>query len=190
MQAVSFLKEVVSNPQEIGAIAPSSAELGRALADSIDWSRVRVLAEYGPGLGSVTEAILERLEGREFFAIELNESYARSLQERFPDVRVYNESAANLPAILKSRGIERIDAVISSLPWVLFSDELQQEILDTTRAALEPDGQFATFGYAHTLLMPSRSRFRSKLEATFRDVSRSRIYWRNLPPAFTYRCKL
>lgn len=84
--AVHFLKEFVTNPQKIGAIAPSSEELAAALAGSIDWDRVRVAAEYGPGLGSITKALLERLDGQDFFAIELNEAYADALSKQFPEL--------------------------------------------------------------------------------------------------------
>lgn len=187
--AVNFLKEFVTNPQKVGAITPSSEELAVALAGSIDWDRVRVAAEYGPGLGSITRAILERLDGQDFFAIELNEAYADSLSQQFPDLRVYRDSVANIEQIAATHGATRIDAVVSSLPWANFSEGLQDELLDATMNVLATDGQFATFSYVHGLMLKSGLRFREKLESRFRLVERSEVVWRSVPPAVVYHCQ-
>ncbi len=188
-KAVDFLKEAVSNPQTIGAIAPSSDGLAQAMVSSVDWERVRVVVEYGPGTGSVTAAILERIEDRDFFAVELNETYAQGLSERFPELTVYHDSVENIDAILKTHGAAQVDAVISSLPWVLFSEDLQEVLLDKMLDVLAPDGQFSTFTYLHGLVAPKGKRFRERLEQRFAEVSRGDVVWRNVPPAVVYRCK-
>ena len=187
--AVNFLKEFVTNPQKIGAITPSSEELAVALAGSIDWDRVRVAAEYGPGLGSITKAILEQLDGQDFFAIELNQAYADALSQQFPDLRVYWDSVANIEQIAAAHGATQVDAVVSSLPWANFSEELQDELLDATMNVLAPNGQFATFSYVHGLMLKSGLRFREKLERRFRSVERSEVVWRSVPPAVVYHCQ-
>jgi phospholipid N-methyltransferase len=187
--AVSFLKEFVSRPHEIGAIVPSSPALARAVAASVDWSRVRVAAEYGPGLGSVTEEILSRIDGRDFFAVELNEVYANRFAERFPHVTLYRDSVANIVEICATHGVERLDCVISGLPWANFSDALQDQLLDATFRVLADDGQFVTFAYTHGLALPSGRRFRRKLDREFRNVTRSRVVWLNTPPAVVYHCR-
>lgn len=187
--AVNFLKEFVTNPQKIGAITPSSEELAVALAGSIDWDRVRVAAEYGPGLGSITRAILEQLDGQDFFAIELNQAYADALSQQFPDLRVYWDSVANIEQIAVAHGATQVDAVVSSLPWANFSEGLQDELLDATMNVLAPNGQFATFSYVHGLMLKSGLRFREKLERRFRSVERSEVVWRSVPPAVVYHCE-
>ena len=187
--AVNFLKEFVTNPQKIGAITPSSEELAVALAGSIDWDRVRVAAEYGPGLGSITRAILEQLDGQDFFAIELNQAYADALSQQFPDLRVYWDSVANIEQIAATHGATQVDAVVSSLPWANFSEELQDELLDATMNVLAANGQFATFSYVHGLMLKSGLRFREKLERRFRSVERSEVVWRSVPPAVVYHCE-
>ena len=187
--AVNFLKEFVTNPQEIGAIAPSSEELAAALAGSIDWDRVRVVAEYGPGLGSITAAILERIDGQDFFAIELNQAYADGLSNQFPELSVYCDSVANIEVIAAAHGANPIDAVVSSLPWANFSEGLQDDLLDATMNVLAPDGQFATFSYVHGLVLKSGLRFREKLERRFRSVERSDVVWRSMPPAVIFHCQ-
>jgi phospholipid N-methyltransferase len=53
---------------------------------------------------------------------------------------------------------------------------------------LAPGGQFATFAYWQGMLLPAAWRFSRRLHRTFSSVQRSRTVWRNLPPAFVYRC--
>ena len=57
------------------------------------------------------------------------------------------------------------------------------------RRVLKPGGQFVTFAYLQGLLLPAGRRFRAKLKRSFSDVTKSKIVWRNLPPAFVYRCR-
>ena len=51
-----------------------------------------------------------------------------------------------------------------------------------------PGGQFATFAYLQGLLLPAGQRFKDKLAQSFSKVEKSPTVWRNLPPAFVYRC--
>ena len=187
-QAVRFLKEFVNKPQEIGALVPSSPALARAVVRSIDWDQVRVAVEYGPGLGAITAEILTRTDGKDFFAIELNEVYADRFRRSFPQVRLYHDSVANLPAIAAEHGVDVIDCVVSGLPWAIFSGAVQDELLDATFEVLREGGQFATFAYMHGLALPAGRRFRKKLARRFRKIDRSPVVWRNTPPAVVYHC--
>jgi len=137
----------------------------------------------------VTTEILRRAEGRDFFAIEVNEVYADAFVRRFPGVPLYRDSAANVVDICALHGVDRVDAVISGLPWANFSDDTQDEVLDAMLEVLAPAGQFATFAYMHGLALPSGRRFRQKLEAHFHTVERSGVVWRNTPPAVVYHCR-
>ncbi len=56
-------------------------------------------------------------------------------------------------------------------------------------SVLKEQGQFATFAYLQELLLPAGLRFRRMLRHYFREVSTSRTVWKNLPPAFVYRCR-
>ncbi|HEY7697657.1 MAG TPA: SAM-dependent methyltransferase, partial [Vicinamibacteria bacterium] len=123
-QAVRFLKEFVTRPQEIGAIVPSSPALAREVVRSVDWDEVLVAVEYGPGLGAITREILTRTEGKDFFVIELNEAYAERFQRTFPHVPLYRDSVANVVSIAAEHGVEAVDCIVSGLPWAIFSDAI------------------------------------------------------------------
>jgi phospholipid N-methyltransferase len=186
--AVQFLKEFVSKPQEIGAIVPSSPALAREVVESVDWDRVQVAVEYGPGLGAITGEILTRTAGKDFFVIELNQAYADRFRRNYPDVPLYRDSVANVVSIAAEQGVEGIDCVISGLPWANFSDSVQDELLDATFHVLRDQGQFVTFAYMHGLALPAGRRFRRKLIRRFHKVDRSPVVWRNTPPAVVYHC--
>ncbi len=187
-QAVRFLKEFVSKPQEIGAIVPSSPALAREVVRSVEWDKVRVAVEYGPGLGAITGEIVTRTEGKDFFVIELNQAYADRFRRAYPDVPLYRDSVRNVVSIAAEHGVEAIDCVISGLPWANFSDPVQDELLDATFQVLSERGQFVTFAYMHGLALPAGRRFRKKLARRFRTLQRSPVVWRNTPPAVVYHC--
>lgn len=79
--------------------------------------------------------------------------------------------------------------ILSGLPWAGFSRDPQQRLLAAVVNALRPGGRFATFAYIHASWLPSGRRFRRLLESSFRSVASAGVVWRNLPPAFVYRCE-
>jgi phospholipid N-methyltransferase len=186
----TFLREFVRRPSQIGAVAPSSDHLALAMVEELDWETARVVVECGPGTGAFTRRILERLRpDARFFAVEVNEHCARALQRRHPDVAVHRACVSDLPAICEGAGLPGVDVVVSGLPWAAFGEEGQARFLGAIHEALAPGGRFATFAYSHAARLPAGQRFRRLLTGTFAEVERSPIVWRNLPPAFVYRCR-
>lgn len=187
--SITFLKEFAKHPTKVGAIAPSSPGLVAAMVDWFDWNSVRNVVEFGPGTGVFTEAIVSRLhpEAR-FFAVERSAEMAAITRQRCPTATVFEDSATNLNALCDQVGIEAIDAVICGLPWASFPPSLQAEIMETMVARMADNGRFATFAYWQGVVLPTGRQFSKRLRATFQDVGRSHTVWRNLPPAFVYRC--
>lgn len=184
-----FLREFLSRPGRIGAVAPSSARLCRRMVSMADLSRAQVVVEYGPGTGVCTDSILPALpKGCRYFAVELNPSFAQIWRNRHPDQRLHVGSAADIAAICKGEGVERIDAVFSGLPWASFPEKLQRDILGATVPMLAPSGCLITFAYQVGRLTPAGRRFARLLPEYFSKVERSEVIWRNLPPAFVLRC--
>jgi phospholipid N-methyltransferase len=147
------------------------------------------VVEVGPGTGAFTGVILKRIgSDTTFFALELNESYAQLLRRRFPDLIVYNDSAEKLREYLGRHGKQAAKYIISGLPWATFDSLLQQRIMRAVLHSLAPNGVFATFAYVHALWMPTARKFRRRLEASFSRIEISPVVWKNLPPAFVYRC--
>ncbi len=189
---VLYLKQYVRAPGQIGAVAPSSTELSDRLIETIDFATCKSLIEYGPGPGNVTARILLRLRPEtNFFAIEANPEMCEVFRHKFPNVKLFEGSAAKVADYLHQLGMVpdgSVDAIVSGLPWAAFGQTLQKSILEATLRVLKPGGQLTTFAYHHGVLLPAGQRFAKTLPQYFSSVSRSRgVLW-NLPPAFVYRC--
>lgn len=173
----------------MGAIAPSSRQLALTMVDWFDWNTARGVVEYGPGTGVFTEQIVRRLHpDAKFFAIERDAALVTVIQHKLPQVKVIQDSVANVAQHCREIGIEQLDAVVCGLPWASFPESLQRACLDAMLEQLRPGGQFATFAYWQGLMLPAGQRFRRRLKASFTSVEISSTVWRNLPPAFVYRC--
>ena len=80
------------------------------------------------------------------------------------------------------------DCIIAVLPWAAFGANLQEDLLNELYNALEPRGVFLTIALLPGIIFPSAIKFKKKLIKRFKKVSKSRIVWKNLPPAFVYIC--
>lgn len=184
-----FAREFVRNPRATAAIAPSSRALARRMLDGLDLPAGSTLVEYGPGSGVFTREALTRLgEGARFIALERNPRFAERLGERFPRVEALHADARDVLAVLRERGLDHADAIISGLGWPSIPDGPREAILEATALALRPGGEFRTFGYHIGLLLRGAWRFRATVRRLFDEVTISPVVWGNAPPAFVYRC--
>lgn len=157
----------------------------------INFNRARVIVEYGSGTGAFTRQVFDRIDREKtiFFGFELNEQMNRIANENVPEVTIFQDSAAEIRKYLKQYGVKHADAVISGLPWAVFPEELQDDILYETVMGLKKGGVFTTFAYLHGLMLPSGIRFRKKLNQHFSEVKTSPVVWNNIPPALVYWCR-
>lgn len=170
-------------------MAPSGPALVQTMVDWFDWSNLRSVVEYGPGTGVFTEAIAGRLHPEaNFFAIEMSGEMAQTTRDRCPGIHVFEASAIEVSRLCDERQMTSIEAIICGLPWAAFPDSLQSEIMEAMCERLPPGGRFATFAYLQGVWLPAGRRFAKRLESTFSSVERSPVVWKNLPPAFVYRC--
>jgi phospholipid N-methyltransferase len=184
-----FLREFITQPFVIGAIAPSSTRLANKMVEGVDLSGAEAVVEFGPGTGSFTDYILPRLpESCRFFAIELNPTMANLWRARHPGRMLYRDSVKHVDRLCRREGIEKVDVIFSGLPWASFQDRLQEETLEASLRVLKPGGQLITFGYRVGTFLPKGRRFYKRLPRYFSKVERSEYVWRNLPPAFVVRC--
>lgn len=180
----------LTKPGMIGAIAPSSRFLARRIVHELDLEGVRNVAEFGPGTGVISDALIPAIpRGCNYFAVELNPALAKAFRERHPGAKLFEDSAANIRAICDRQGIADLDYIVSGLPWASFSRELQVSILEAIRTVLKPGGELVTFGYKMGTWLPAGRRFHKELAPKyFSRVWKSRYVWRNLPPAFVMHC--
>ena len=173
-----FLREWIANPQRTGSVAPSSPQLGAAMARWLPHNPESYVLELGPGTGAVTEALFKHgLREDRLIAIEHNPNLAKLLHKRFRSAQIIAGDAWELDQLLRDcpRPVESVGAVISSLPLLNFSREKADELARKIRAVLEPKGRWVQYSYQ---IMKSRSRGSDD----FKQIS-SKIVWFNLPPA-------
>jgi phospholipid N-methyltransferase len=188
----AFFAAALRDPAVIGGVAPSMAALGRAVAAPVATyppDRPPVVVELGPGTGVISAAVRERLpDGARQLAVELHTGMVDYLHRELPWLEVLAGDAAELPALLGSRGIGGVDVVISGLPWSLFDAERQVRMLGAVTEVLAPDGVFSAFGYLHAAGRGSARRFHGLLRETFVEVNTAAV-WRNVLPARVYDCR-
>lgn len=186
---VDFLRLFITRPGRIGALCPSSIAMAEAMMENCPLSSASVVVELGPGTGAFTERILGKLSPKTaFLPIELDPACVSLLTERFPGLKVYCDSAERLPELLKQAGHAHVDCVISGLPWANMPAHAQRRILEAVVQTLRPNGVFNTFTYLHARWLPSACQFRALLRTKFSEVRLSPVVWRNMPPAYIYRC--
>jgi len=173
-----FVQEWLANPQGVGAVAPSSPKLAEAMAQWLPCDPDSFVLELGPGTGVVTEALFRRgLRQDRLVAIEQNSKMARLLRDKFPSAHIITGDAWKLDDLLARRRepVEKVGAVISSLPLLNFPPSEAERLADKIRGVLEPDGKWVQFTYRI-------HRVRPRGAASFR-LRATKIVWFNLPPA-------
>ena len=54
----NFISTFLRHPIATGAIAPSSRHLAQQMVNWVDWARVQVCVEFGPGTGAFTPSVV------------------------------------------------------------------------------------------------------------------------------------
>jgi phospholipid N-methyltransferase len=176
----NFLKTYFKERKQVGALAPSSRFLVKKMCDKIDFSTAKNIVELGPGTGVFTAEILKRAsKDCRIFVIELNEEFYSFLSKKFNDPRIVllKESADNLDAILASHGVEKADAILSSLPLAVIPDQIRKRIIIKSYDALRDGGIYVQYQYSLNAKKLIEKKF-GKLKMGFVAI--------NIPPAFVY----
>jgi phospholipid N-methyltransferase len=185
-RGLRFVEAFIREPLVVGSLWPSSSSLSRAVVDSCDFNPGATVVELGPGTGAFTELLLKRMAGRgRLLAFEISDTNVGVLRRRFAPCEIIHDSAEYLARYVKRHGAA---CIISGLAWSTMAPAMQDRIFDAMLATLAPDGQFVAFGYIHAKWFPTSRRFRRRLLDHFQRVEATPIVWRNLPPAFVYRC--
>ncbi|HTO41745.1 MAG TPA: rRNA adenine N-6-methyltransferase family protein [Rhizomicrobium sp.] len=169
-----FLRGALARPRSVGAIAPSSPALARAIAAQIDPILPGKVLELGPGTGVVTQAIVDMgIVPERLVMIEFDPHFATLLAERFGSARVIEGDAFDLAKTLGSRGAP-FAAIVSGLPLLNQPPQRRKALIDTALDRLLPGAPFIQFSYG--LKPPVLGTLKA-------PVQLGAFVWRNLPPA-------
>ena len=178
--SVLFLKRFLQRPLQVASIVPSSKKLIARVASKIDFSGPRIIAEFGPGEGCHTRALLERMspESR-LLLFELDPDLAIHLVAQFADdprVIVLNRDAASIRDVLLEKGLPHCDYVVSGIPFSILEAAKKKELLQHTFDALAPGDHSAFIIYQVTNELLAHCRHFARVESEY--------CLQNLPPMF------
>jgi phospholipid N-methyltransferase len=177
-----FARNFLKYPHMLGSLVPSSRFLVNDLLSQVDWERARVLVEYGPGVGTITQQILKRMRpDAVLVAIELNPEFVTFLQDEVQDprLRVVCGSACDVRRVLAQLNLSFADYIISGIPYSLIPDPTRREILEESRQLLHPEGALLVYQFTRTVLPHLQSVFGS-VEQGFQPL--------NILPARLFYC--
>ena len=128
---LQFLRGFLKHPVMVGSIIPSSRTLIERMLAPVDWDKTKLFVEYGPGVGTFTRPVLEKLRpDATLVAIDTNPEFTDFLRESLDDPRLVavTGSAADVQKILADRGFGQADYVLSGIPFSTLPPGLGDEI--------------------------------------------------------------
>jgi phospholipid N-methyltransferase len=181
MSRNSFFSEFLNPKNKVGAVAPSSKFLVKKMIDPIDFSQVKCIVEFGPGIGTITTELLSRMpEDALLIVFEINKEFCMKLRE-INDRRIViiSDTAENLESYLSDYNIEKVDYIVSSLPFTMIPNKVVRNILKIAKSVIKPTGAFIQYQYSLNCYNRLKNTFK-KVDLNFTPI--------NLPPAFIFTC--
>jgi phospholipid N-methyltransferase len=175
--AIQFLRGFIRHPVMVGSVIPSSKVLIEKMLAPVDWSNCRLFVEYGPGVGTFTQHILEHMApDSTLLTIDTNPDFTSYLNSKFTDSRLkaVTGSAADVRETMAELGFEQADYVLSGIPFSTLPPGVGPKIAEATADALRPGGGFLVYQFSpkvRKFIAPHFSRIDKGFE------------WRNIPPA-------
>jgi phospholipid N-methyltransferase len=172
-----FFRGFIKHPVMVGSVIPSSRVLIDKMLKPVDWENCKLFVEYGPGVGTFTQHILERLAPDAILlTIDTNPDFTDYLAAKIRDsrLRAVTGSAAEVREIMESFGFKEADYILSGLPFSTLPPGVGAEIAEATADALRPGGAFLVYQFS--------PKVRQFIAPHFERIDKD-FEWRNIPPA-------
>jgi phosphatidylethanolamine/phosphatidyl-N-methylethanolamine N-methyltransferase len=178
-----FLKQYLRNPFGTGAVAPSGRQLAKLMVAKIAPQPSEVIVELGPGTGSFTRELLAQgVEPANLILVEFNREFIKFLKGEFPDLRIVEGPAQDLPQLLKTLGQASVKKIISGIPLRSMKPADCRHIAKSVAAVLEPGGLFVQFSYFKVSPVPKEVAAEVGLMGECVGSAMN-----NVPPAFVWQ---
>ncbi len=172
-----FLRGFIKNPVMVGSVIPSSRVLIDKMLGPVKWDETKLFVEYGPGVGTFTKPILDRLgKDAKLIAIDTNPDFVDYLRKDIADPRLIavHGSAADVEAIVREHGFDHADYVLSGLPFSTLPPGVGDAIGSATARVTRPGGAFLVYQFS--------PKVRDFIAPYFERIERG-FEWINVPPA-------
>ena len=177
-----FFRRWLQNPLQMGSIVPSSPVLGRLIAKHIEKGSDAAVLELGAGTGAVTHSLIRSgIAPKRIVLVEIVPEMAEHLEVKFPETKVLQADAFDLPVDKLGHIAPDIGTVICGIPLVLLPEKKQRQFIEQVEA-VAPGKGFLLYTYCISSPLPYRA---LKLEA-------KRLAWTplNFPPASVWHYRL
>ncbi len=175
--ALNFFK----SPTMLGSLIPSSRFLVNDVLNQVDWKKARVIVEYGPGVGTITQEILKRMRpDAVLLAIELNQEFVTFLRDEIADPRLHaiHASASDVRKVLANLGLPCADYIISGIPYSTMPHAVRGKVMEESRHVLHPEGALLVYQFTKTVLPYLKSSFSSVTQNfQFLNILPARIFY-------------
>ena len=177
-----FARRWLKDPMKVGAVAPSSPVLARAMIKALELEAGQTCLEVGPGTGAFTEHLVEACQGNlRLILVERDPMFVGHLRRRFRNAEVIAGDARDLPQLLAASGISRVPRILSGLPLRSFPPGLRLRLARAMGDVLEVGGRMVQFTYLAGPPLIPRVAAAAKVEGRRVD-----FVARNAPPAFVW----
>ena len=111
-----FLRGFLKHPVMVGSVIPSSKILIDKMLEPVDWPNTKLFIEYGPGVGTFTQHILDRLApDATLLTIDTNPDFTSYLNSKFMDSRLeaVTGSAASVASVASVGNVGNVASALS-----------------------------------------------------------------------------
>jgi phospholipid N-methyltransferase len=176
-----FFRGFLKHPLMVGSIIPSSPRLIERMLAPVDWANAKVFVEYGPGVGTFSMPILERMApDAMLIAIDTNPDFIAYLRRRISDSRfvAVHGSAADVRQVLAEHGHDHADFILSGLPFTTLPPGIGPRIAREAAAALRPGGALLVYQFSAKVRAPMEPHFtRIDHAVEIANVPPARLFW-------------
>ena len=179
---ISFFKEFLKHPLQIGSVIPSSRFLERRIMEAAKVASAKTIVELGSGTGGTTQAILQAMRpSAKLLSIEINPNFYSMIAD-IEDERLIAHlgSACELKEILLQYGLSAPDAVISGIPFSTMPHDIGCQVVEAVSTTLAYNGCFVAYQVSDRVATLCRPYLGSEqMDLEFINIPPMRVYqWR------------
>jgi len=177
-----FIVAAIRAPFKIGGFLPSSKALARAMAARVELHKPGTVVELGAGTGVVTHALIQAgVKADNLVVIERDEKLHAVISHHFPHLNILCADAIELDKVLADIGVNKVNALVSSLPFLVMPKEVRNAIQEQMAKVIGKDGIIVQFTYGPKSPISIQSMRKNHLHG-----KRIKLVMGNVPPAHVW----
>lgn len=177
-----FIVAAIRAPLKIGGFLPSSRALARAMASGVEVHKPGTVVELGAGTGVVTHALLQAgITPERLVVIERDMRLHSLISAQYPHLNILCEDAIELDKVLAGMGATKVNAVVSSLPFLVMPKHVRNAIQEQMAKVIGDDGVIIQFTYGPKSPITMKQMRKNHLHGR-----RLKLVVANVPPAHVW----